>query len=69
MNSYFQDQSLAPGLVGEDDSGDVMVGMMYLVTMVTLIVVVIGMVLVEVVVKLWRKKDDSGHEVDVDRGQ
>ena len=67
MNSYFQDESLAPGLVGEDDSGDVMVGMMYLVTMVTLIVVVIGMVLVEVVVKLWRKKDDSGHEVDVDR--
>ena len=67
MNSYFQDESLAPGLVGEDDSGDVMVGMMYLVTMVTLIVVVIGMVLVEVVVKLWRKKDDSGHEIDVDR--
>ena len=67
MNSYFQDQSLAPGLVGEDDSGDVMVGMMYLVTMVTLIVVVIGMVLVEVVVKLWRKKDDSGHELDVDQ--
>ena len=67
MNSYFQDESLAPGLVGEDDSGDVMVGMMYLVTMVTLIVVVIGMVLVEVEVKLWRKKDDFGHEVDVDR--
>ena len=68
MNSYFQDQSLAPGLVGEDDdSGGVMVGMMYLVTMVTFIVVVIGMVLVKVVVKLWRKKDDSGHEVDVDR--
>ena len=67
MNSYFQDESLAPGLVGEDDSGDVMVGMMYLVTMVTLIVVVIGMVLVEVVVKLWRKKDDSGHELDVDQ--
>ena len=59
MNSYFQDE--------DDDSGDVMVGMMYLVTMVTFIVVVIGMVLVKVVVKLWRKKDDSGHEVDVDR--
>ena len=29
MNSYFQDQSLAPSLVGEDDDGgDVMVGMM-----------------------------------------
>ena len=67
MNSYFQ--SLATGVVGEDDdSGDVMVGMMYLVTMATsFIVVVIGMVLVEVVVKLRRKKDDSGHEVDVDR--
>ena len=38
-----------------------------MVTMVTFIVVVIGMVLVEVEVKLWRKKDDSCHEVDVDR--
>ena len=38
-----------------------------MVTMVTLIVVVIGMVLVKVEVKLWRKKDDSGHEIDVDR--
>ena len=38
-----------------------------MVTMVKLIVVVIGMVLVEVEVKLWRKKDDSGHEVDVNR--
>ena len=38
-----------------------------MVTMVTLIVVVIGMVLVKVEVKLWRKKDDFGHEVDVDR--
>ena len=38
-----------------------------MVTMVTLIVVVIGMVLVEVEVKLWRKKGDSCHEVDVDR--
>ena len=29
MNSYFQDESLAPGLVSkDDDGGDVMVGMM-----------------------------------------
>ena len=36
--------------------------------MLTFIVVVIGMVLVEVVVKLWRKDDSGhGHEEDVDR--